>query len=71
MLSSVDEKGENLNLKRYLLFSTHHGVFPKYRKAFLAEFAYLTALIGDIGQTKPLIGFCMLVFTQILHLYLC
>jgi len=27
------------NLKRYLL-STHHGVFPKYRKAFLAEFAY-------------------------------
>ena len=27
------------NLKRYLL-STHHGVFPKYRKVFLAEFAY-------------------------------
>lgn len=27
------------NLKRYLL-STHHGVFPKYRRAFLAEFAY-------------------------------
>lgn len=27
------------NLKRYLL-STHQGVFPKYRKAFLAEFAY-------------------------------
>ena len=27
------------NLKRYLL-STHHGVFPKYREAFLAEFAY-------------------------------
>ena len=27
------------NLKRYLL-STHHGVFPKYRKSFLAEFAY-------------------------------
>ena len=27
------------NLKRYLL-STHHGVFPKYRKAFLAEFSY-------------------------------
>ncbi len=27
------------NLKRYLL-STHHCVFPKYRKAFLAEFAY-------------------------------
>lgn len=27
------------NLKRYLL-STHHGVFPKYRKAFLIEFAY-------------------------------
>ena len=27
------------NLKRYLL-STHHGVFPKYRKAFLVEFAY-------------------------------
>ena len=27
------------NLKRYLLL-THHGVFPKYRKAFLAEFAY-------------------------------
>lgn len=27
------------NLKRFLL-STHHGVFPKYRKAYLAEFAY-------------------------------
>jgi len=27
------------NLKRYLL-STHHGVFPKYRKVFLAEFSY-------------------------------
>jgi len=27
------------NLKRYLL-STHHGVFPKYRKIYLAEFAY-------------------------------
>lgn len=27
------------NLKRYLL-STHHGVFPKFRKAYLAEFAY-------------------------------
>lgn len=27
------------NLKRYLL-STHHGVFPKYRKDFLVEFAY-------------------------------
>ncbi len=27
------------NLKRYLL-STHHGVFLKYRKAFLVEFAY-------------------------------
>jgi len=27
------------NLKRYLL-STHHGVFPKYRSAFLTEFAY-------------------------------
>jgi hypothetical protein len=32
---------------------------------------YYPALIGDIGQTKPLIGFCMLVLTQILHLYLC
>jgi uncharacterized protein DUF3368 len=31
----------------------------------------LTALIEDIGQTKPLIDFCMLVSTQILHLYLC
>ena len=39
MLSSVNEKGKTLNLKRYLL-STHHGVFTKYRKAFLAEFAY-------------------------------
>ncbi len=27
------------NLKRFLL-STHHGVYPKYRKAYLAEFAY-------------------------------
>jgi len=27
------------NLKRYLL-STHHGAFPKYRKAFLEEFAW-------------------------------
>lgn len=27
------------NLKRFLL-STHHGVFPKYRSAYLAEFAY-------------------------------
>lgn len=27
------------NLKRFLL-STYHGVFPKYRKAYLAEFAY-------------------------------
>lgn len=27
------------NLKRFLL-STHHGVFPKYRKKYLAEFAY-------------------------------
>ena len=26
-------------LKRYLL-SAHHGVFPKYRKVFLAEFSY-------------------------------
>ncbi len=27
------------NLKRFLL-STHHGVYPNYRKAYLAEFAY-------------------------------
>ena len=27
------------NLKRFLL-STYHGVFPKYRRAYLAEFAY-------------------------------
>lgn len=27
------------NLKRFLL-STYHGVYPKYRKAYLAEFAY-------------------------------
>jgi transposase-like protein len=27
------------NLKRFLL-STYHGVFPKYRDAYLAEFAY-------------------------------
>jgi len=27
------------NLKRGLL-STYHGCFPKYRKAYLAEFAY-------------------------------
>lgn len=27
------------NLKRFLL-STYHGVFPKYRNAYLAEFAY-------------------------------
>lgn len=27
------------NLKRFLL-STHHGVYPKYRKAYLTEFAY-------------------------------
>jgi hypothetical protein len=27
------------NLKRFLI-STYHGVFPKYRKAYLAEFAY-------------------------------
>lgn len=27
------------NLKRFLL-STHHGVYPKYRKAYLSEFAY-------------------------------
>ncbi len=27
------------NLKRFLL-STHHGVYPKYRKAYLKEFAY-------------------------------
>lgn len=27
------------NLKRFLL-STHHGVYPQYRKAYLAEFAY-------------------------------
>lgn len=27
------------NLKRYLL-STYHGVYPKYRKAYAAEFAY-------------------------------
>jgi hypothetical protein len=27
------------NLKRFLI-STHHGVFPKYRRAYLAEFAY-------------------------------
>jgi len=31
----------------------------------------LTALIGDIGHTKPLIGFCMLVSMQTLHRYLC
>ena len=31
----------------------------------------LTALTEGIGQTKPLIGFCMLVFTQILLHYLC
>ena len=28
-----------LNLKRFLL-STYHGVYPKYRRAYLAEFAY-------------------------------
>jgi hypothetical protein len=27
------------NLKRFLI-STYHGVFPKYRQAYLAEFAY-------------------------------
>jgi len=27
------------NLKRFLL-STHHGVYPKYRKKYLTEFAY-------------------------------
>ncbi len=27
------------NLKRFLI-STHHGVFPKYRRSYLAEFAY-------------------------------
>lgn len=27
------------NLKLFLL-STHHGVYPKYRKKYLAEFAY-------------------------------
>jgi len=27
------------NLKRFLL-STHHGVYPKYRRQYLAEFAY-------------------------------
>lgn len=27
------------NMKRYLL-STYHGVHPKYRKAYAAEFAY-------------------------------
>jgi transposase-like protein len=27
------------NLKRFLI-STYHGVFPKYRRAYLAEFAY-------------------------------
>ena len=27
------------NLKRFLL-STHHGVYPKYRKSYLPEFAY-------------------------------
>jgi len=27
------------NLKRFLL-STHHGVYPKYRKSYLTEFAY-------------------------------
>ena len=27
------------NLKRWLL-STHHGVFPKYRKEYVAEFVY-------------------------------
>ena len=27
------------NLKRWLL-STHHGVFPQYRKHYVAEFAY-------------------------------
>ena len=27
------------NLKRYLL-STHHGISPKYRRAYLSEFAY-------------------------------
>jgi len=27
------------NLKRFLI-STYHGVFPRYRKAYLAEFAY-------------------------------
>ncbi len=27
------------NLKRFLI-STYHGVFPKYRKVYLAEFAY-------------------------------
>ena len=30
-----------------------------------------TALIGDIGHTKLLIGFCTLVFMQTLHRYLC
>jgi len=37
----------------------------------LFSLSLLTALIGDIGHTKPLIGFCMLVSTQTLHRYLC
>jgi len=28
-----------LSLKQFLL-STYHGVYPKYRKKYLAEFAY-------------------------------
>ena len=28
------------NLKQFLI-STYHGVFPRYRRAYLAEFAYL------------------------------
>ena len=64
-LSSVNEKGKTLNLKRYLL-PTHHGAFPKYRKAFLAEFAYRFNRGYWPNQTFD--SFCMLIFAQILHL---
>ena len=55
------------NLKRYF-FLPKLACFLSTEKLF--SLSLHTALIGDIGQTKPLIGFCMLVFMQILHLYL-
>jgi hypothetical protein len=56
------------NLKRFLL-STYHGVFPKYRKAYLAEFAY--RFNRRYCHSKRLIGFSVRVFIPNLLLKLC